>query len=262
MPQPEVSILVPHYRTLELTRICLQLLQKHTDPKRARIIVIENGSDDGSAEALREIPGIELIERPPIPDELGFIGHARALDVAFDRVDTPFVLSVHTDTMVRRRDWLDYLLAPFERDPRVAGVGSWKLEVKPWYRRAGSRFEAFYRPLLGKQITPEGEGRRRRYLRSHCAMYRTELLRKHGLGFSSGDDTAGRVMHFTLEELGYPLVFLPAAELLDYMVHLNHATLVLNPEIGGRARTFRRGRRRMARLLEDLGVSLPVDSQP
>jgi hypothetical protein len=43
-------------------------------------------------------------------------------------------------------------------------------------------------------------------------------------------------------------------------VHLNHATLVLNPEIGGRARTVRRGQRRMARHLRDLGLSFTPES--
>jgi hypothetical protein len=67
-------------------------------------------------------------------------------------------------------------------------------------------------------------------------------------------------MHFALEEKGYRMVFLPPKQLLRYMVHLNHATLVLNPEIGGRARTVRRGQRRMARHLRDLGLSFTPES--
>jgi GT2 family glycosyltransferase len=255
--KPEVSILVPNFRTLELTRLCLQQLQQHTDAQRARIVVIDNDSGDASLEWLRTVEGIELIERKSEPGDLGWVGHARALDLAFERVDTPYVLSLHTDSIVRRSDWLDYLLAPFQRDSQVVGVGSWKLEENPWYREIGRRATALYRPLLGKQHDREGEGRRRRFLRSHCAMYRTDVLRQYGLGFSSGGQTAGRAMHIALEEKGYRLEFLPAKELLEYMLHLNHATLVLNPELGGSPRTFRRGQRRMARRLRRLGLSLP-----
>ena len=252
----EVSILLPNYKTRELTRICLELLQRHTDPARIRLLVVDNDSRDDSVEFLRGVEGIELIERTAVPGEPGHLAHARALDLAFERVDTPFVLSLHTDSMVKRGDWLDVLLQPFD-DPRVAGVGSWKLEPNPWYREAARQVEGWGRKLLGKRGDEEGKRRRRQYLRSHCAMFRTDLIRKHGLGFDRDEDTAGRFMHFALEDHGYELVFLPADELLKYMVHLNHATQVLNPEIGGRDRTRRRGRRRIRRHLQQLGVRLP-----
>ncbi|MBL8704260.1 MAG: glycosyltransferase, partial [Rhodospirillales bacterium] len=61
---PLVTVLVPNYRTPELTRLCLRLLRKHTPPGRIRVIAIDNDSRDESLDYLRSLAWISLIERP------------------------------------------------------------------------------------------------------------------------------------------------------------------------------------------------------
>src|SRR3990167_9334292 len=114
--QPKVTILIPHYKTFALTKLCLRLIRKHTDPVLAKVIVIDNDSRDESVDYLRSLSWIELIERTGIPDEGAISAHARALDLALERVTTPYVLSIHTDTLVKRPDWLSYLIDPLEAD--------------------------------------------------------------------------------------------------------------------------------------------------
>src|SRR5580692_2878450 len=135
MSKPLVSILVPNYKTPELTKLCLRLLRKYTDPQLARIIVIDNDSQDESLNYLRHLSWIHLIERPRIPNESPVMSHARALDLGMTQVDTPYVLSIHTDTLVKRSDWLHFLISEIEQNPSIAGVGSWKLESKPFFKR-------------------------------------------------------------------------------------------------------------------------------
>ncbi|KAB7627331.1 glycosyltransferase [Alkalilimnicola sp. S0819] len=250
----DVSILVPNYKTEQLTKICLRLLRKHTDPTRIRVIAVDNHSRDASTEYLRSLSWIELIERQPEPDDTPSLSHSRALDMALARVDTPYVLSIHTDTFVYRDDWLDYLLAPFQANPDVAGVGSWKLEVKPPLRRAAKAIEDYWQrktyPLRGRPLPEElVEGH---YLRSHCAIYRTDLIREYGLSFSADRDTAGRKLHQALVAKGHEMVFLPAPALMRYMLHLNHATMVLNPELGSRSRSIRKGLKRIEQGLKTI----------
>jgi GT2 family glycosyltransferase len=251
-----VTVLVPNYRTPELTRLCLRLLRKHTPPGRIDVIAIDNDSRDESTDYLRALGWITVIERERVAGERPWVAHAKALDLALDRVATPYVLSIHTDTLVRDPAWLDVLLAPLEGDPMVAGVGSWKLEAegRAWWRRAlkaaERRAQLALLPLLGRGVGKiEGHGDNYLYLRSHCAMYRTEPLRRHGLRFAEGDLPAGKALHRRLERLGYRLVFLETEELAGHVLHVNNATMVLNREFGGTRRFRDRGMRRIEQAL-------------
>lgn len=258
MASPAVSILVPNYKTADLTRICLRLIRKNTDPERIRVIVIDNDSRDASTEYLRSLRWIELIERPAVRGESGGQSHARALDLGLERVDTPFVLSIHTDTFVHSPAWLEFLLQAITQSPNIAGVGSWKLESKPLILHALKRIEdALQRAvssLRGTRREAEGQGDNFYYLRSHCALYRTDLIRQHRLRFSQGGDTAGKRMHKALQDAGYQMLFLPPETLIRYVVHANHATMVLNPELGSSRRSISRGTRRIDKTLDRIGA--------
>lgn len=235
MSEKQVTILVPNYRTPEITKICLRLLRKYTNHALADVIVIDNDSNDASTEYLRGLKWIKLIERDCVDGESGVQAHSRALDLALEEVKTPYVLSIHTDTFVKRNDWLEVLLKQFD-DATVAGVGSWKLESKNALRRAGIKFEQSWKFLLHKffgykRYNPQRLDAKAQYLRSHCAMYRTEIIRSLQTSFGDGDDTAGKVMHQKMQQSGYVMKFLSSEFLGKYVDHLNHATSVLNPEL-------------------------------
>lgn len=250
MKSKDITILVPNYRTPEITKICMRLLRKHTDPDRVHVIAIDNHSADASLEYLRSLRWIELIERAPASDDTAALSHSRALDLALERVETPYVLSIHTDTFVKRPDWLDILRAPFAEDDHVAGVGSWKLEYKSRLATLGRNVEKLWKlgleRVTGRQTYhPVRFDDSLRYLRSHCAMYRTDLIRELGTGFSDGEDTAGSMMHRKLVAAGYKMVFLDSEQLGRYVDHLNHATMVLNPDLGSKRSNIVAGRKRI-----------------
>ena len=257
MNSPKVSILVPNYRTQKLTALCLDLLKIHTDLSLARVIVVDNDSKDDSLEYLRSLDWITLVTRSATANEPAHIAHAKALDLAFREVDTEFVLSIHTDTLVLRHDWLDFLLIPMN-DSSVAGVGSWKLEHRPLFRRALKTLErhsklGLYR-LIGKQDhSIEGTMHNPYYLRSHCALFRTDLIRSHDLGFADNNENACKVISLELEKAGYRLVYVRQNELIKYIEHVDHATMFLNPEeflqTGElKKRHIKRGKARLARI--------------
>lgn len=248
--QKQVTILVPNFKTPEITKICLRLLRKHTDFARAHVIVIDNDSRDASLDYLRLLDWIELIERKAEPDDSAPLSHSRALDLALSRVTTPFVLSIHTDTFVRRSDWLDVLLAPFDQDEKLAGVGSWKLESKTSLQRVGRWLEegvkkAQYRLTGHRSYRAERFDDSLHYLRSHCAMYRTDVIRSLATGFSDEGSVAGSVMHRKMVAAGYRMLFLESGQLGQYVDHVNHATMVLNPELGSSDRMIRSGKKRV-----------------
>jgi GT2 family glycosyltransferase len=261
MTTPQVTILIPNYKTLELTKLCLRLIRKHTDLALAKVIVIDNDSQDESLNYLRTLPWIELIERKHIPGETPALSHSRALDLALERVTTPYVLSIHTDTLVRNKQWLPFLLSHLQTNPKAAGVGSWKLESKPFWKIALKTLERniqkMYYKLTGKtDHALEGLDHNYYYLRSHCALYRTDLLRQLNTGFADGEEVAGKVMHRKLVEKGHKMLFLTSEELLGYMDHINHATTVLNPELSRNQKSVSKGMRRIQKSLDSFNANL------
>jgi GT2 family glycosyltransferase len=255
--EKKLTILLPNYKTLNLTKLCLHSIRKYTDINRVKVIVIDNDSNDDSLDYLRSVKWITLIERKDIAGEEPAAMHARALDEGLARVDTEYVLSMHTDTIVSSPDWLDYLLNIIEPDDRIAGVGSWKLEQQSAFKQYAKRLESFFQtriwfPLVGKKSKITGTADNFYYLRSHCALYRTALIQQYSNGFHDEGDTAGRVLHRKLAAQGFKMVFLPAEQLIKYMRHLNHATMILNPEISGKKTGSAKARRRIKRELDSL----------
>jgi len=254
MKKPQVTILVPNYKTLELTKLCLRLIRKHTEQYQAQVIVIDNDSQDASLDYLRSLSWIQLIERKAIPNEGAITSHSRALDLGLEQTTTPYVLSIHTDTLIKNTSWLDFLIAQIEKRPTIAGVGSWKLESKPLWRQIlksmERRAQLAYYHLTGKYVHGiEGIGKNYYYLRSHCAMYRMDRVRELNLRFSGGDMVAGKDMHKKLMDAGYEMVFLPSEVLIAYLDHINHATTVLNPELSTRTKSVDKGLRRIQKSL-------------
>lgn len=222
MPEsPVVTIIVPNYKTLDLTRLCLRSLRKYTDCSKIKVIAVDNDSQDESVEYLRSLKWITLVERKT-DGETGAVMHAKALDQIMQMVDTPLVLVIHTDTIVISDKWLDFLLGKINANDNIAGVGSWKLEVVPPVKAFFKRIETNIRRMLGRKILD-----REHYFRSHCALYKSSAVRETN-GFYD-HESAGVKMFAILREKGYDLPFIESEELSMYMHHLNHATMILNP---------------------------------
>lgn len=257
--KPLVTILIPNYKTLELTKLCLRLLRKYTPTNLAHFIVIDNDSQDASLVYLRSIKWIELIERSAIPGETPPLAHSRALDLALAKVNTPYMLSIHTDTLVKRAGWLEFLLDKIQSNNKLAGVGSWKLESKTSFKRLTKyierRIQSCYYQLINKtDHALEGQGKNYYYLRSHCALYRMDLIKQLNLTFSDQKEVAGKVMHQKLINAGYEMLFLPSDILGQYVDHINHATMILNPELGARTKTITQGKNRLAQRLKQVNA--------
>ena len=272
MPDPKVTILIPNYKTLKITKLCLRLLRKYTDPGKICVIVIDNDSNDESLVYLKRLEWIKLLQRKRKKNETPGLSHASALDLALKHVTTPYVLSMHTDTLVKNDQWLEVLLAEIEKDTSIAGVGSWKLEPRPTvikriYKIFEYQIRWFYYRLLGKSEKIKRLDQHRQsgyynllnqkknqygskendlfFLRSHCALYRMDLLKRFNLSFADGHETAGKGIHKKLVKNGYKMIFLAPEYLIRYMIHLNHATMVLHPELGSKRKTIFKGKKRI-----------------
>jgi GT2 family glycosyltransferase len=95
---PLVSIVIVSYNTCDETLACLASLQAQTVGFPYEIIVVDNASPDGSAEAIRgAYPGIRLIESK---DNLGFAG---GNNVAAKYARAEHILLLNPDTIILDR---------------------------------------------------------------------------------------------------------------------------------------------------------------
>ena len=96
--QPVVSIIVVSFNTRDMTLACLRSIAKQTGDTAHEVIVIDNASTDGSAEAIRASGlNVRLIESAT---NLGF---ARANNVAIREARGDYILLLNPDTVVLDR---------------------------------------------------------------------------------------------------------------------------------------------------------------
>lgn len=112
---PELSVLLVNWNTREMTLECLRSLYAETRQTRFECIVTDNGSQDGSAEAIAsEFPQVRLFAEK---DNHGFAG---ATNLQIREVQAPMILLLNTDTVVMDGA-IDKLMA-FARETPEAGI--------------------------------------------------------------------------------------------------------------------------------------------
>jgi GT2 family glycosyltransferase len=118
--QPLVAVVIVNWNRRQLTLDCLDAVQACGDSVR-RIVVVDNASEDGSADALRRrLSSIELLEAGR---NLGF---AAGNNIAFRMLlsDPPDYVWLLNNDARPTPGALAALVATSEADPRLAAVGS------------------------------------------------------------------------------------------------------------------------------------------
>jgi GT2 family glycosyltransferase len=114
-----VSVIIPTFNGRHFLGPCLSSLRQLKLPPGVslQVIVVDNGSTDGSRELLASYPEVTTVhaERP--------LGYSRANNAARDRAVGEIVCFLNNDTTVEA-NWLERPLQIFEADLRVAAVGS------------------------------------------------------------------------------------------------------------------------------------------
>lgn len=237
----DVSIIIPHFETCQLVRLCLNAIRLFTRDVNYEVIVVDNGSkDEDSLEYLRSVDWIQLIERTENIGHLGK-GHKEAIDIGVAASSGEYWLAFHTDTIPIRDDWLIWLVTELEANPKRAAVGTYKLELKSRWRLYLKQLEKliFWKKKRVRNNVPN-------YIRSHCALYHKGVLKALDLKYDDPQgDVAGRSVHLGLENSGYEACLLRVDEMIQRVVHLNHGTMVVHPKLGARATTIRKGQKRI-----------------
>ncbi len=88
-----VSVVIPNYNGMEFIEICLASLLTQVEPEQ--IIVVDNGSSDGSCEFMRSsYPRVRFIE---LEENYGF---SQAVNEGIQAASSPYVILLNNDTKV------------------------------------------------------------------------------------------------------------------------------------------------------------------
>ena len=123
MPPP-VSLILPNRNNAPVLGLALQRLAEHTTYPDVELIVVDDGSDDGSLEILRRwragrrFPGeMALLERP-------HSGVAQSLNAGLARARGELVVTLDGDATIETPGWLERMVGFAGADERVGAVSA------------------------------------------------------------------------------------------------------------------------------------------
>ncbi len=112
-----VTVVIPNWNGMRFLAECLAALEEQS-AGRPRVIVVDNGSEDGSCDLIRlKFPWVSLI---PLSSNEGF---GRAVNRGIRAAETEFTALLNNDA-VPEPDWLRELLAAMDANPDVGSCAS------------------------------------------------------------------------------------------------------------------------------------------
>ena len=164
--EPAITVVVPTYnRAASLARLLDALADCMTPAGGADVVVVDDGSTDGTADVVRRSrAGARYVRQ-------GNRGPAAARNTGWQLARSPIVAFTDDDTRPDRR-WLVDLVDELEARPGLAGLGGNVLPLRPSFLADFVQLER----LVGHGA----DERRVRFLVTANAAYRTEALRAVG----------------------------------------------------------------------------------
>ncbi len=174
----KVAVIIPNYNGKKYLKDCLNSLKKQTF-KDFCVIIVDNGSTDGSAEFIKNnYPEVKLIA---LPENTGF---ANAVNVGIKSAESKYVFLLNDDTMCEE-EAIEALVRVLDRKKKIFSAQAKMLQYKEPHRidDCGDLYCA-----LGWAFTP-GKDKDNKYFKSieavtsacaGAAMYRRELFEEVG----------------------------------------------------------------------------------
>lgn len=116
----EVTVIIPNYNGKEVLKNCIKTLEQQTYPY-FHLLIVDNGSTDGSAELSSDILDMEWIR---LKENTGFCG---AVNIGIEHTETPYFILLNNDTEVEP-GFVEELLAAIEKSDRIFSCGAQMLD--------------------------------------------------------------------------------------------------------------------------------------
>jgi glycosyltransferase involved in cell wall biosynthesis len=120
----EATVVVVSWNSLPFLKVTLDAVRR-LSPSSTRILVVDNGSRDGSRPYLKRREDVQSLLLP------ANLGHETAMDLGFLRARTEFVVALDVDAFPITSDWLSQLIRPLRDGYRVSGAHHLRFYVHP-----------------------------------------------------------------------------------------------------------------------------------
>lgn len=213
----KVTVVIPNFNGIHFLQDCLQaLIEQEAGTPEYEVLVVDNGSQDGSLELIAE--NFPQVQVEALSENTGF---CHAVNVGIRKSKTPYVILLNNDTKAAP-GFVSGLFRAIERDLKIFSVSA---SMRMWddpelIDDAGDRYCALGWAYSRGKGKPAGQYQQAREVFSACggaAIYRRDILDKIGLFDEE---------HFAyLEDLdigwrarihGYHNYYEPAAEVIHY----------------------------------------------
>lgn len=173
----EVTIIIPNYNGKELLKNCIETLE-HQTCSDFKLLVVDNGSLDGSVEVTSEVLDMEMIA---LEENTGFCG---AVNIGIRNTKTPYFILLNNDTEADAA-FVEELLRGIHQSNRIFSCGAQMID----YRRreiidnAGDYYTALGWAVARGKGKPVARFCGERDVFSCCggaAIYRTDVIKEIG----------------------------------------------------------------------------------
>lgn len=179
MPKaPEVTIIIPNYNGRQLLENCIKTLE-HQTCMDFKLLVVDNGSADGSTGVTSGILAMEMVA---LPENTGFCG---AVNEGIRHTTTPYFILLNNDTEAEP-EFVEALLEGIRRSDRIFSCGAMMID---YHNRELIDNAGDYYTALGWAVARAKGKKCCDYEKEHsvfsccggAAIYRTDVVRKIGL---------------------------------------------------------------------------------
>lgn len=219
----DLSIILVCWNNRDYLKPCLRSLYEGDLCSRFDVVVVDNGSTDGSQEMLRqEFPEVRIIQNDHN------VGLAKACNQGIEATTGRYPLLLNNDTLVNGPS-LDAMVAYMDANPDAGAVGGRLLNPDGSFQAGYAGFSSLLEEFLvasglGYQLWPgypshedTSEIKRVGWLSSACLLLRREALDQVGLldeeYFIYGDEAD---LQYRLQRAGWKVYYLPHVTTIHY----------------------------------------------
>jgi hypothetical protein len=213
------SLIVPYFKTPEVTRLCLYSIFKFSQGN-PEVIVVDNAPDSPESAMLKEFPDIKLIKNRT--ELRGSAANFEALDIGLQHASHDLVGLIHSDTIFLHDGWDLECFGRLE-SKKLAVLSTFEREANP-LRPLRKKIRDWWHHL--RHVHQPGyaaEGK----LMMFFFLTRLSTLKQSGFVFLRD----GHITPAHLEKTGLPVEVLSLVEISRLMWHTSNITSILTGQM-------------------------------
>jgi hypothetical protein len=246
----QYSLIVPYYKTPEITRLCLYSIYRF-GKETPEVIVVDNAPGEPESAMLAEFPRVKVVDNKTALR--GSAANFEALDVGVAAASNDLVGLLHSDTIFLREGWDTGLFSRLEAE-NLAALGTFEREANP-FRPLRKQVRDFFAHLGHSRRPGAGSAGK---LMMHFLLTRKSTLAALGFVFGRGDQLTPA--HFAPS--GKPVEVLSLRDMSRVLWHTSNVTSLLTGQMTDPklVATYREKRERLLsdpRIRDAFGPVLP-----